>query len=204
MLPPSRLLRFLLLGLFSNRSYAFVNPEPAFFRRTTRLFIEDEIADMIDRELYRQQHLKDFENEWMEKNRDAVLSRLNSDEHMMSMDEEDLRENFRQMQKDKRLAEKDPRAYCAERCITTGNCDVYEDMYVRARCCLREFSIFQFHLSHRNFSLSFFSPLRSFDLSPEEVIQFCTNCVMSDGDEPCDLPDSFYEVIDEIGYEKST
>lgn len=99
-------------------------------RPSTRLFIEDEIADMIDKELYRQQHLKDFENEWMEKNKEAVLLRLNSDDYMMGMGEEDLRENFRQMQKDKKLASKDPYAYCAERCITTGNCDVYEDLYV--------------------------------------------------------------------------
>jgi len=124
----------LLLTAIGSRScsHAFVvNPRPSSaVRQSTQLFLEDEIADMIDRELYRQQHLKDFENEWMEKNKDAVLARLNSDDYMMNVDEDELRENFRQMQKDKKLAEKDPYAYCADRCITTGNCDVYEDLYV--------------------------------------------------------------------------
>ena len=119
----------LLLTIIGFRiSHAFVSPKPVAFRRSTQLFIDDEIADMIDRELYRQQHLKEFENEWMAKNKDAVLQKLNSDEYMMNMEEEDLRENFRQMQRDKKLAEKDPQAYCAERCIATGNCDVYEDL----------------------------------------------------------------------------
>jgi len=99
MLQATRLLLsclFLLLATISS-SHAFVHL--AFLRRSsTRLFIDDDIADMIDRELYRQQHLKDFENEWMEKNKGAVLQRLN-DDYMISMDEEDLRENFRQMQK---------------------------------------------------------------------------------------------------------
>ena len=137
MLKPTLLSCLLLLTAIGSRNScgrAFVvdptRPSSGAFRRSTRLFIEDEIADMIDRELYRQQHLKDFENEWMEKNKDAVLSRLNSDEYMLNMQEEDLRESFRQMQKDKKLAEKDPYAYCAERCVTTGNCDVYEDLYV--------------------------------------------------------------------------
>lgn len=129
MFQPSRLLSWFLLATTGSISHAFVNPKPA-FRQTTQVFLEDDIADMIDKELYRQQHLKDFENEWMEKNRAAVLQKLNSDDYMMSMDEEELRDNFRQMQKDKRLAQKDPQAYCAERCVTTGNCDVYEDMYV--------------------------------------------------------------------------
>lgn len=96
---------------------------------TTRIFLEDDIADMIDRELYRQQHIKEFENEWMEKNKGAVLQSL-KDDYAISIDEDELRQNFRQKMKDNKLAKKDPRAYCADRCITTGNCDVYEDMYV--------------------------------------------------------------------------
>ena len=120
----------LLAAAAISASHAFVVMTPAVRPQSTRIFLEDDIADMIDRELYRQQHLKDFENEWMEKNKAAVLQKLNSDDYMMSMDEEELRENFRQMQRDKRLAKKDPEAYCAERCITTGNCEVYEDMYV--------------------------------------------------------------------------
>ena len=27
------------------------------------------------------------------------------------------------------MAHDDPQRYCADRCVTTGNCDVFEDMY---------------------------------------------------------------------------
>lgn len=31
-----------------------------------------------------------------------------------------------QMRKDRRLAGRDPAAYCADRCVSTGNCDIFE------------------------------------------------------------------------------
>jgi hypothetical protein len=34
----------------------------------------------------------------------------------------------------------------------------------------------------------------SFRLSPEEVMAFCTNCVLSDDEEPCDIPEEFYNL----------
>ena len=47
--------------------------------------------------------------------------------------------------------------------------------------------------------------VHSFELSPEEVIKFCTNCVLGEGDEDeeCVIPEKFYELMDEIGYETS-
>jgi hypothetical protein len=36
----------------------------------------------------------------------------------------------RQKKKDKKLARENPQAYCADRCVATGNCEVFEDMYV--------------------------------------------------------------------------
>ena len=82
------------------------------------------MADLIDQELYRQSHKKEFENEWMEKNRAAVFAKLNS-EFVMDRDEA---QDFRMHKKDENLAKKDPQAYCADRCIATGNCDIYEDL----------------------------------------------------------------------------
>ena len=82
---------------------------------------------MIDHEIYRQSHKKDFESEWMEKNRDALLAQLNRDEPVMAM--EDERTNFREHHRDIKLAAKDPVHYCADRCIATGNCDVFEDIF---------------------------------------------------------------------------
>lgn len=128
------------------------SPNPFFPFATT-----DWVADMIDGELYRQAHKKEFENEWMEKNRNAVFSRIESD--FVNLD--DHKEEFRMHQKDRRLAFKDPEKYCADRCVTTGNCDIFEDFY---------------------------------ELSPEDVIKFCTECVLSeDEDGECPIPDGFYD-----------
>ena len=59
---------------------------------TTRLFLEDHIADLIDQELHRQAHKKDFEREWMEKNRGAVLHSLGGGSG--SDDNENMMMNF--------------------------------------------------------------------------------------------------------------
>ena len=141
----------------------FLNPTPR--RVATQLFLEDHIADLIDRELYRQAHKKDFEREWMEKNRGAVLHSLGGgvgrdDHENMSMNFDEAAENFRQHKKDQIMAANHPERYCADRCVATGNCDIFEDFY---------------------------------HLSPEEVLNFCEECVLSDQGE-CDLPHDFYEV----------
>lgn len=161
----------LLAALACPRGRAFSPRVPsrrhAARRPGTAVFLEDDIADMIDKELYRERHLQEFENEWMAKNKATVLERLNRDAARI-VEEEELREKFRAMQRDKKLADKDPQRYCADRCIATGNCDVYEDL---------------------------------FELQPADVLEFCTNCVLGGEEEECPIPDSFYEVIDEIGYE---
>ena len=151
-----------LVLLFAPSLAAFVVQSPsASLRPSTRIFIDKRIADSIDYEFYRQHHKKEFENEWMEKNRAAVLHSLHTgEEHIMVSDLEEQHEQLRQFAKDKRLAKDDPRRYCADRCLSTGNCDVYEDI---------------------------------FDLSPTQVLQFCSECVLGDGEEPCDLPDGFYD-----------
>ena len=152
-----------LVALSPLLSNAFLNPCAP--RRETRLFLEDRIADMIDQELYRQTHKKDFERQWMEKNRAAVLHTMGvthgADDHesmMINFDEN--AELFRQHRKDQKMAATDPERYCADRCISTGNCDILEDFY---------------------------------HLSPEEVLNFCEECVLSTEGE-CELPHDFYEV----------
>lgn len=132
---------------------------------TTILYLEDRIANMIDNELYRQQHQKEFEQEWMEKNRGAVLHSLNKDSSSSStsmpssMLDDDAMLTQRQLRKDKYMADTDPQRYCADRCVATGNCEVYED-------------IFQF--------------------SPTQVLEFCEECVLSEDEDPCDIPEVFF------------
>ncbi len=65
-----------------------------------------------------------------------------------------------QMRKDRRMARDDPMRYCADRCVSTGNCQVWEDM---------------------------------FELSAKEVMEFCEECVLSEEEEPCDVPEKFIE-----------
>jgi len=121
---------------------------------------QDWVANMIDGELFRQNHKKEYEEEWMAKNRGAIFHHQ-ADEVALADDEL----VFRQELKDKKLAKKNPQQYCADRCIATGNCDVYEDM---------------------------------FDLSADEVLQFCSDCVLVDELDPdheeCDIPVSFFDL----------
>ena len=96
-------------------------------RSTTSLNIEDWVAEMIDGEIYRQAHKKEFEEDWAKKNRATMMQVLKAgNEPSAFMPMEDPSE-FRQHVKDKILASKDPERYCIDRCVSTGNCDVFED-----------------------------------------------------------------------------
>jgi hypothetical protein len=110
--------------LLASSASAFMVRAPA-KASTTTLFLEDWVAEMVDIEGDRQAHLKEYENEWMEKNRGAVLSRIETD--FMDVEDPDAID-FRMHRKDQKLAFKDPQAYCADRCVSTGNCDIYEDL----------------------------------------------------------------------------
>ena len=157
------LLRLCSLAALPVVAIAFVGPSVA-FRKPTRVYLENWVAEMIDDELYRQGHKKEFEQEWMEKNKGAVMHQLS-----MGGDEtpfmEDEQEDFRQLLKDKKLAKSDPQRYCADRCIATGNCDVYEDI---------------------------------FEFSPDEVLEFCSDCVLATDEEgaaeECEIPEAFYDM----------
>ena len=37
--------------------------------------------------------------------------------------------------------------------------------------------------------------INRFDLSPHDVIKFCTDCVLSEEEEPCDVPEGFYDEL---------
>lgn len=148
-------------------------------RQSTRIFLEDWVADMIDGELYRQEHHKEYEAAWMKKNKGAVLSRLGGADstadavYPSQMLGEEDREAFVEHQRDERMAFLNPEKYCADRCIATGNCDIMEDFY---------------------------------ELGPEEVLAFCEECVLNFDDDGadageglsssssgCDVPEAFYE-----------
>lgn len=96
---------------------------------STRIFLEDWVAEMIDGELYREQHIKEYEGKWMEKNRGAVLSQLADSPSSMLSDDEDHRRAFAEHKRDERMAFLKPQKYCADRCVATGNCDIFEDFY---------------------------------------------------------------------------
>lgn len=36
-----------------------------------------------------------------------------------------------------------------------------------------------------------------FDLDPSEVVKFCKECVLSEDEEPCDVPESFFGDFDD-------
>lgn len=146
------------------------SPRPA---SSTRIFLEDWVAELIDGELYREEHRKEYEAAWMEKNKGAVLSRLSDDTtsgaggypSMMTGEEE--RKTLAEHKRDERMAFMKPEKYCADRCVATGNCDILEDFY---------------------------------ELNAHDVLKFCEECVLNfdvpegdDDDGGCDVPDAFYE-----------
>jgi hypothetical protein len=102
-------------------------------RLSTALQLDKSVADMIDNELYRLNHKKEYENTWMEKNRAVIYKALAVGEKSqtsfdMLTDDEERRQTFRQLDRDRRMAKADPFHYCADRCVATGNCEVYEDL----------------------------------------------------------------------------
>eukprot|EP00980_Cylindrotheca_fusiformis_P027646 scaffold21722_cov54-Cylindrotheca_fusiformis.AAC.1 len=64
----------------------------------------------------------------MEKNRAAVVQRMESNFSPAPNDDEVLEVDKRQRRRDEKLASSSPEKYCADRCVSTGNCDVYEDL----------------------------------------------------------------------------
>jgi hypothetical protein len=151
--------------------YAFVPVAVArkhHYSSSTKIFLEDWVADMIDGEIYRQDHHKEYEAAWMEKNKGAVLSRL-SDERSTTaglypsqMVGDGDREAFAEHKRDERMAFLKPEKYCADRCLATGNCDIFEDFY---------------------------------EMGPQDVLKFCEECVLDFDEENlgCDVPEAFYE-----------
>merc|ERR1711862_252732 len=111
-------------------------------RPRTFLNLEDRVARMVDEEYYRITHKKEYEENYKKK----------------------TTEDKRQFIRDKRLADSDPEKYCADRCLSTGSCEVYEDF---------------------------------FKMSAEQVVEFCSDCVLSDDEEPCDIPEGFYGFDDD-------
>jgi hypothetical protein len=106
----------------------------------------------VDDELYRETHLEEWKKERMQNDQAVLESKLPTE-----FEDADFAEPIfnKQLIRDRNLARNDPQAYCADRCLTTGYCEVFEE---------------------------------EFSFSAVEVIQFCEECVLSDGEEPCDVP----------------
>ena len=148
-----------------------VRRTPAPRPTSTTVFLEDNIAEMIDGELVRQGHLNEWETEWARKHKKYTVPMGDNPDATASLMAGDFGANNlnpMELRRDKALADRDPQQYCADRCVATGNCDVYEDM---------------------------------FSLSPIEVVQFCKECVLPEDDEhECAIPEAMYsDHIDSAG-----
>jgi len=145
---------------------------------TTRIFLEDWVANMIDGELERlnPEGQQKYDAKSMEQLKGAVLTRMNAGAaanmggpdvvgYPSLMMDENERQLFAEHNRDERMAFTKPEKYCADRCVATGNCDILEDFY---------------------------------ELTPESVIQFCEECVLNfdveeGADNDCTVPEAFYE-----------
>ena len=114
--------------------------------------IDTNIANMIDAEYYRQHHKEEYNQQWMERNQSLIkttsihtsnmdttttttstTSTTNTDTDTYRVDndtDESFLLNRRQYIRDMKLAQSNPQQYCMDRCIATGYCEVYEDLYV--------------------------------------------------------------------------
>lgn len=116
---------------------------------------------MIDGEYWRETHMKQWTKERHEHD-EAVLEHKLPTQFDVAEDEFFEPTFHIQERKDRKMARENPQKYCADRCLTTGYCDAFEDF---------------------------------FKFSAAEVIEFCNECVLSEDEEPCDIP---YDAMDEF------
>ena len=96
--------------------------------RVSHILLSFLLPRRIDKELDRLLHKDELERKWVEKNAKVLETHIPAglDFEDNSMMEEVL--SPYQRKKDRKLARNDPQAYCADRCLTTGNCDIYEEL----------------------------------------------------------------------------
>lgn len=180
--------------------------------------IDKNIADMIDQEYYRQHHKEEYHQQWMVQHQPQIRSTPGKEDHttftataaavgvldtyQVENDEnDDTILNRRQWVRDEKLARTNPQQYCMDRCIATGYCDVYEDLYVCVLLLVAELVPHSTRMSYSHINPSFILPLAlslqySFDMTPTQVVAFCTDCVLAVNDDDateCPVPDAFYD-----------
>lgn len=113
----------------------------------------------IDLELLRLENKEEYEKAWKAKNQkviEPVLPTTFNYDDFAELNGSDVIERRR----DARMARKSPERYCADRCVSTGHCDVFEDIL---------------------------------EMDAMEVMKFCTDCVLSEEEEPCDIPEKMLD-----------
>ena len=93
----------------------------------------------IDAELNRLQHKQDIEEQLkakLEKTKQEL--QILPENYEYNEDFEDSSDLIIK-RKDKKMAKDDPQRYCADRCVSTGHCDVFEDLYSMSAMEVRAF-----------------------------------------------------------------
>eukprot|EP00986_Skeletonema_menzelii_P014242 scaffold9167_cov160-Skeletonema_menzelii.AAC.3 len=154
--------QLLLLSFHKSTTTAFQTNPPIIRPRrpsssTTTLFLEDHIANMIDNEMRRLYQKQDTQSQWEARQRalqaeiHVIPDNYNFDAEFDDSSSSVVVQGFttsgvdrsttisgRTRHRDEKMVENDPMRYCADRCVSTGNCDVFEDMFdmVSVVCCL--------------------------------------------------------------------
>ena len=116
---------------------------------STTLFLEDHIANMIDNEVRRLYQKHETQSQWEAKQR-ALQAEIHALPENYDFEAEfeyvepatvngftsgvDRSISSPRRRKDEKMVEDDPMRYCADRCVSTGNCDVFEDMFEMVSC----------------------------------------------------------------------
>lgn len=110
---------------------------------STTLFLEDHIANMIDDEMRRLYQNHQAQSSSSQNSNNNIIAPLPENYDFQAefefVEPATVVQGFTagvdrsisgpRRRKDEKMVEDDPMRYCADRCVSTGNCDVFEDMF---------------------------------------------------------------------------
>jgi len=147
------MMKLLILALTVALASAFVANKPRSAKGTSQLFISKKAIQMIEEQWYRQQHMEEIrakEAQQVATYVDKPLPQGYNDNFIAKGFEERARI----------MAREYPDIYCKHKCLSSGNCEAFED---------------------------------AFHMDSLQAMQFCKDCVLSDGEEPCDVPEQMLD-----------
>jgi len=113
------ILNLIILTLCIGLSLGFITPSPSLLPILSSLSISKEIAEMIDARAAANPPTATA----------VMLTEELSNAHAYELIDDDFESSRAISTRDRKMAAEDPMRYCADRCLSTGYCDVFEEFY---------------------------------------------------------------------------